>query len=120
VPVRVELGHNQTLRVNDTALQGVREVDVEMSTRTIDITGWNHKYASTLPTVIDASLTVTLYYPNEVGQFWTNLRTHPKEPMTLQIDGLVRGPFVVSGIKIGCPMGGVVPHEVTFKQYCYQ
>jgi hypothetical protein len=40
--------------------------------------------------------------------------------MTLQIDGLVRGPFVVSGIKIGCPMGGVVPHEVTFKQYCYQ
>ncbi len=120
MPVRFQLGHNQTFRVNGTALEGVREVSAEASTRTIDITGWDHKYASTLPTAIDASLTVTLYYPEEVGQFWTNLSTHPKVPMTLTIDGLFTGPFVVSAIKVGCPMGGVVPHDITFKQYCYQ
>lgn len=119
MPVRVALGHDQSFSVNGSPLDGVRELDVDVTTRELDITGWDHAFASTLPTVADASITVTLYYPEEIAPFYTNLTTHPKQPMQLAVDGLFDGTFVVTGIRMGVPMGGVVPHEVTFKLFAY-
>ena len=115
MPTRIKLGHNQTFRVNGAAYDGVRELDVDVRTREVDVTAWDHAFASTLPVLTDATLTVKLYYPDEMGTIWTKLAEHPKQKLDLVIDGLISGSFVVSGVRVGCPMGGVVPHDVTFR-----
>jgi len=119
VSSRIRLGHKQVLTVDGVALEGVRELDLDVSTRSVEVTGWASPWASYLPAVIDPSLTVTLYYPEEMNVFWTNLKSPVKSALTIAVSGLFSGRFVVSGIAVGCPMGGVVPHQVTLKQFAY-
>lgn len=117
---RYKLGHNQEFKIDGTAYEGVREIDVDVTTRETDVTGWDHAYGSSLSTVVDATLTVKLFYQDEMTALWTKLQEHPKVPIELAITNLISFKAVVSSIKVGCPMGGVVPHDVTFRMWSYQ
>lgn len=117
---RYKLGHNQDLKIDGTVYESVREIDVDVTTRETDVTGWDHAYASSLPVLTDATLTVKLYYPDEMSTLWSKLAEHPKTPIDLVITGLLQFKAVVSSIRVGCPMGGVVPHDVTFRMWSYQ
>lgn len=116
---RIKLGHKQEFKVNGTAYEGVRELDVDVTSREVDVTGWDHAFASTLPVLTDATLTVKLYYPDETTTIWQKLLEHPKQKIDVSVTGLISGTFVVSSVRVGCPMGGVVPHDVTFRLWNY-
>lgn len=124
---RIKLGHNQTFTVDDTPYEGVREIDVDVTSREVDVTMWDQPWASTLPLVTDATLTVKLYYADEMSAIWQNMTApHPKTPLTLEITDSVSNSVlltlkaVVSSVRVGFPMGGVVPHDVTFRMWSYQ
>jgi len=117
---RIKLGHNQTFTVDGTPYEGVREIDVDVTSREVEVTQWDKPWASTLPLVMDATLTVKLYYPDEMAPIWQNMTAHPKTPLSLVITGLLTLKAVVSSVRVGCPMGGVVPHDVTFRMWSYE
>lgn len=112
---RITLGHNKQLYLNGTALAGTRELELNITTKQVDVTGVNALWASTLPVSLDAEVTATLYYGDEMPGLYANLASHPKVPVTLAVPGVFSGQFVVTDVKAVVPMGDVVAHEVTFK-----
>lgn len=114
---RIKLGHNQQFLLNGVAMEGARELDLNVTSRQVDITGVNALWATSLPVSLEVELTVTLYYPDEISQLYENLCKHPKTAVTLAVPDIFQGNFIVSSIKAGVPMGDVVSHEVTFKAW---
>lgn len=115
------LGRDQVLTLNGSTLFGVREVDVDIETKTVDITAWNHRYGSTLPVSLDATIRLLIYGKDE----WQSVRgifdQHPPQPVTL---GVTNGwstdiRCLPVSAKITQPIAGVVAWEVTFRAYSY-
>lgn len=101
-------------------MEGTRDVEISVSTRQVDVTGWDHKYQSSLPVAVDASLTARLYYSDETSSIWNNLQDHPKAPLTCAVSGVFSGTFVVSDVRASVPINGVIAHDVTFKLWNWQ
>lgn len=114
---RITLGHNKQLYLNGAALAGTRELELNVTSKQVDITGVNALWASTLPVSLDVEVTATLYYGDEVPALYENLVSHPKVPVMLAVPGVFSGKFVVTDVKAGVPMGDVVAHDVTFKAW---
>lgn len=115
----VKLGHSQKFRLDGTALSGTRDVEVSIDTKQVDVTAWNHSWVSTLPLQADCTIRATLYWQSELGTIFTRLFAHPKQKITLAIDGVISGPFVPVEVKIANPLNGVLAYDVTFKLWNY-
>lgn len=116
---RVTLGHSKQFYIDGQAVEGARDLQVDVSSRTVDVTGVNASWASTLTTSVDVSVTATLYFGDEVPQLRQNLMAHPRVPMTLSVPNVFSGTFVVTDVRIGVPMGNVIAYDVTFKLWSW-
>lgn len=96
-------------------MAGTRELQLNVTTKQADVTGVNSQWAATLPVSVDAEVTATLYYTDELGPLLANLFAHPKTPVTLSVPGVFSGTFLVTDIKTAVPIGDVIAHDVTFK-----
>lgn len=116
----VKLGHNQKFKLNGTALQGTRDVEVSIDTKQVDVTAWNHQWISTLPLQVDVTIRATLYWQSNFQSVWSLINKHPTVKCDLAIDGVISGPFVPVEVKIANPLNGVLAYDVTFKLWNYQ
>lgn len=116
---RVTLGHSKQFYIDGQAVEGARDLQVDVSSRTVDVTGVNASWASTLTTSVDVSVTATLYFGDEVPQLRQNLMAHPRVPLTLLVPNVFSGTFVVTDVRIGVPMGNVIAYDVTFKLWSW-
>lgn len=116
---KVLLGKNQILKLDGAALEGVREVDVDIDERTVDITPWNSQYASTLPVVADATLRLLIYWPEDFAKVQAKFMKWPVEPVTISVTNAYTIRCLPVSVKVVQPISGVVAWEVTFRAYSY-
>lgn len=116
---KVILGRDQVLTLDGTPLEGVRELDIDVDTRTVDITPWNSRYASTMPICVDATLRVLIYWKEDWGRIATKMFANPPQPMTLSATNAFSVKCMAVGVKVVQPIQGVVAWEVTLRAYSY-
>lgn len=117
---KVRLGRDQVLTLDGVVLEGVREVDIEVDTRTVDITSWEHANASTLPVLRDATLRLLIYWLEDWEKIKDKINAHPPEPVVLGVSNAYDIRCVPTAVKIAQPIAGVMAWEVTFKPYGFQ
>lgn len=116
---QIVLGRNQVLTLDGAALEGVREVDVEIDTTSIDVTPWYGSWRSHLPVLGDASLRILVYWKSTWESIAPKIQQHPPVPVTLSVSNAFSWKVLVSGVRVQQPIAGVVAWEVTFKPYWY-
>lgn len=115
--LKVKLGRDQTLSLDGSVLEGVREVDIDIDMKTVDATSFEHDVASTLPISADASIRVLIYWAEDYDKFADKLNKHPVEPMTLTISNCPTIRCVPVKVAIKQPIAGVLAWEVTLKPF---
>lgn len=115
--LKVKLGRDQTLSLDGSVLDGVREVDIDIDYRTVDATSFEHNVASTLPLVADASIRVLIYWKDNYDLFDAKFNLHPPQPMTLAISNCPTIRCVPVKVAIKQPIAGVLAWEVTLKPF---
>lgn len=117
---KVKLGRDQVLTLDGKVLEGVREVDLDVSTKTVDVTSWVSFNASTLPIVSDATIRLLIYWKEDWDKLSDKINQHPPKPVTLGISNAYTIRCIPSGVKIMQPIAGVLAWEVTLKPYGFQ
>lgn len=115
----VKLGRDQTITLDGNVLLGTRDIDIDIDTKTVEATAWDHEWVSTLPLAVDATVKLLIYWGSDYANFASKLNKHPPEPMTLAITNCpsVRCVPVKVGIKV--PLPGVLAWEVTLKLFAW-
>jgi len=116
---RVVLARNQQVTLNGSVLEGTRDVDIEASTRTHDVTSWEHSGTSTLVTGADFTVKFLIYWQENFRSLVANFNSQPPVPMDLSIGGAGSVKVVPTNIAIKQPIGGVVAWEVTCRTFLY-
>lgn len=116
---KVKLGRDQVLTLDGIALEGVREMDVDIEMSTQDVTAWWHGWKSTLPLAGDVTVKVLIYWKENYDDFAAKLNKHPPEPMTLGITNVGTVDCLPTNVGIKQPLTGVLAWEVTLKLWTY-
>lgn len=116
---KVRLGRDQVLTLDGTVLKGIREVDVDVDTRTVDITPWNSRFASTIPVVMDATVRLLIYWKEDWESIESKMFADPIEPVVLGITNAFSIKCIPAGARVTQPIQGVVAWEVTLRAYSY-
>ena len=115
----IVLGRDQHLSVDGTVLDGVREIDVSVDTKSQDVTAWNHDWCSTLVTHADVTLSFKVLWSESYSTIGSKLNQHPPQPITVNITNAGEAKFLVTNVKIGLPIEGVMACDVTMKLWSY-
>lgn len=116
---QIVLGRDQVLTLDGVALEGVREVDVDIDTTAIDVTPWNHNWRSHLPIVGDGTIRVLIYWISTWEAVAAKLLKTPPEPMTLAVSNAFAWRVLPVNVRAQQPITGVQAWEVTFKPYWF-
>jgi hypothetical protein len=116
---KVKLGRDQVLTLDGVILEGVRELEFDITSKTMDVTSWLHSLSSTLVLAADISIRVLIYWPEDYQRIAAKYLLHPPEAMTMNITNFGTFRVVPENIRGGQPIDGVVSWEVTFKSYLY-
>lgn len=116
---KVKLGRDQVLLLDGIALEGVRELDVDIDMSTHDVTAWWHGWKSTLPLAADVTCKVLIYWKENYDDFAGKLNKHPPEQMTLGISNVFNVDCVPVKVTVKQPIAGVLAWEVTLKMWTY-
>lgn len=116
---QIFLGRDQVLQLDGTELKGVREVDVEIDTTSIDITPWTSAWRSQMPVIGDATIRVLIYWVSIWESVSAKLLKTPPEPVTLSVTNAFSWRVLPVSVRAQQPINGVQSWEVTFKPYWY-
>jgi hypothetical protein len=116
---KIKLGRDQVITLDGTPLEGVREVDFDLTSKTVDITSWVDDTTSTLPLHQDLSVRMLIYWQEDYDRIYEKWNKHPPEPMDVDISAFGKYRMVPESIKGGQPIAGVVSWEVTFRSHIY-
>lgn len=116
---KIKLGRDQVIRLDGTPLEGVREVDFDLTSKTVDVTSWLDNRASTLAICEDVSVRVLIYWEEDYQRIKNKWNRHPPQPMDLDITNFGTYRMVPESVKGGQPIAGVVSWEVTFRSHIY-
>ena len=116
----IVLGRNQTLSIDGTVLEGVREIDISIDTRTQDVTAWNHDWASTLVMAADVTIGFKLLWSENYSAIGAKFNQHPPQPLTVDISNAGSAKFLPTNVKLGMPIDGVMSWDVTLKLWNYE
>lgn len=119
VTQKVKLGRDQVLSLDGVVLEGVREVDVEIDTTTIDVTPWNGTWRSHFPVVGDATIRLLIYWKENWDALAAKLMTSPPQAVVLEVSNGFTWRCVPTGVKVAQPIAGVLSWEVTLKPYWF-
>lgn len=109
------LGRNQTVSVAGVTT-GVREIDVDISSNTANITSFDEGWETTLVLSRDVSLRLTALHKEVYDAVWPKFATHPPQPFVISVGGL-QIKVVATGIKVKSPIDGVVSYDMDFKAW---
>lgn len=115
----IVLGRDQVITLDGSPLEGVREVSIDVDYKTVDVTSWSDRFASTLPIAMDATVRLLIYGQDEWGMVKAKMDADPPEYVTLGITNGYDVRCVPVSAKIAQPIAGVVAYDVTFKAYSY-
>lgn len=116
---KIKLGRDQELRLDGEILEGVRELDLDVTSKTMDVTSWKDSLASTLVVAADVSIRVLIYWLKDYQRIEAKYLLHPPEAMSMSISNFGTFRVVPEKIRGGQPINGVVSWEVTFKTFLY-
>lgn len=116
---KVLLAKNQKVTFDGATLEGVREVDVDIDERTVDITPWNSEFASTLPVVADATLRLLIYWPEDWEKVKAKFMVWPVQPVMVGVTNAYTIKCLPVSVKVTQPIQGVVAWDCTFRAYSY-
>lgn len=114
------LGRNQTLSLDGSVLEGTREIDIDVQSKTVDVTGWDHVLASTLTLSQDITIKLVVYGQEDHLRINSGLSVEPPQPMNISVSNLGSADFVPVSVRITPSITGVVAWEWTFKSWNYQ
>lgn len=115
----IVLGRDQNLSVDGTVLDGVREIDISVDLKTQDVTAWNHAWCSTLATHADVTIAFKVLWSESYSTIGAKLNQHPPQPLTVAITNAGSAKFLLTNVKIGLPIDGVMAWDVTMKLWSY-
>lgn len=113
------LGKNQKVSLDGQALDGVREIDIEVETRTVDVTPWNSPNASTLPLLADATVRMLIYTVEDWGKVKAKFLKWPPQRIQMSVTNAYDVPCLPVGVKVVGPINGVVAYEVVLRLYVF-
>lgn len=116
---KVKLGKDQTISIDGATLEGTREVDIDYTLKTTEITSWDHQWASTLGTTLDATIKLTIYWKEDYDTLHTKLTAHPPAPLAVAISNVGTIYCLPTAVRIVQPMSGVLAWEVTLQMHSY-
>jgi hypothetical protein len=116
---QVKLGKDQQISLDGVPLEGARDIELDLSLRTTEVTSWEHQWASTLQTHIDCSIKLVLYWKEDYARIKPKLTEHPVVPLQLSVANVFSFYVVPVAVKIVCPLDGVLAWEVTLKMHSY-
>lgn len=117
---KVKLGRDQVLLLDGTVLEGVREVDVEIDARTVDLTSWSAQYSSTMPVCMDATIRLLIYWRENWALLADKFKPGGPYPVILAISNACAIKCVPTGVKVMQPIHGVLAWEVTLRPYNFE
>lgn len=115
----VKLGKDQTISLDGQPLEGTREVEIDYTLKTTEITSWDHQYASTLGTSFDCTIKLTIYWGDDYDLLHEKLTEHPPSPIALAISNVGTIYCVPTAVRIVQPINGVLAWEVTLQSHSY-
>jgi len=115
----VKLGHNCKLFINGAAVEGTRDVEIEIETRQFDVTAWNHLWVSTLPVAMDVTLRAVIYWQSDFTTIFGKFNRYPPKPVRINLESVVTGNFLPVQCQIRNPLAAVLSYDVTFKLWNY-
>jgi|LakMenE18May11ns_1017448.scaffolds.fasta_scaffold9664180_2 hypothetical protein len=116
---KVRLGRDQTLTLDGTPLEGVREVDIQVDMQGQDVTAFDHSTTSTLPIRQDVTLRTLIYHKDDYDRIRPSFSLTTPRPVTLAISNVASAQFVPVAVKIAQPVDGVMAWDVTWKTWNY-
>ncbi len=114
---RILLGRGQSVTIDGVVAEGTREVDVDIGSKTIDVTHWTHPVDSTLVLSSAVAIRVLVYWEENYAKFAAKFNRHPPLPFTLGVTGAGSARVVPTIVTIKQPIAGVVAWEVTCRTY---
>lgn len=118
---RIVLGRNQVMTLNGTAVQGLRDFDLDVAGKEVDITDWQHAWASSFVVSASATLKLLVYWQENYAAFAELFNKHPpiSQSVRIAVAGLFDAYFVVSNVQVKSPINGNVAWEVTLRNTVY-
>lgn len=113
------LGKDQQVSLDSNALEGVREIDVDVESRTIDVTPWNSPNASTLPLFADATVRMLIYTVEDWNKVKAKFLKWPPQRIILSVTNAFDVPCLPVSVKVVGPINGVVAYEVVLRLYVF-
>jgi hypothetical protein len=112
------LGRNQTVSVAGVTT-GVREIDVDISSKTHDVTSFDDPWETTLVLSRDIAVRLTALHKEVYDAVWPKYAQHPPQPFTISVGGLSMK-VVATDIKMKSPVDGVVSWDMEFRAWSKQ
>ena len=116
---KVKLGKDQTISIDGTLLEGTREVDIDLELKTHDISSWDHAFASTFGTSLDATARLTIYWKEDYDRLHSKLTQHPPSPLAVNISNVGTVYCLPVSVRVTQPINNVLAWEVVLRMHSY-
>jgi len=111
---KVRLARTQSITVDGTVLLGTRDFDVDVELDTVDVTRWDSAARGEITLTEMNTITLQVYYAEDVKRFMLKWNKFPPEPMEISVDGATAN-FLVHKVKLSGQFNGVLAYEVVLK-----
>lgn len=120
MPSKIKLGRDQVLTLDGVALEGVRELDLDVDAETQEITAPHHAWKSWLPIAYDVTVKVLIYWKDNYDNFADKLDEQPPSPLKLGVSNVGEVWVLPAKVSIKQPIQGVLAWEVELKPYWFE
>lgn len=110
------LGRDQRVTVGGVTT-GVREIDLEVSSRSARITGWDEPWETTLVLSREVKVTLTALTKDVFDVVWPKFNAHPPQPLDISITNVGTVKVVPTSVKVGAPIGGLLTWDMEFASW---
>jgi len=117
---KVRLGRNQSISVDGITLLGTRDFDLNQELDGVDVTPWTASGTAELPLCESATLTVQVFHLEAVQALAAKWNTFPPQPVTVAIDSVGTGKFLVKSVKSAVPFSRLVEYTAVLRSWPYE
>lgn len=111
---RVRLARQTPVYADGVVLNGVRDFDVDLDLDSVDVTPWDSASRGELTLTEGNTVTILVYYAEDVRRFLTKWNQFPPQPITISVDGAT-AKFLVHKVKLVGQFNGVKSYEIVLK-----
>jgi len=111
---KVRLARKTPVYADGVVLNGVRDFDIDLELDTVDVTPWDSSLRGELTLTEMNTVTLQVYYAEDVRRFMAKWNQFPPKPVTISVDGAT-AKFLVHKVKLAGQFNGVMAYEIVLK-----